>query len=357
MASLLVGAKEYKLQAQTKKVTPAWYKYIILTNIRTVKLESPPPYVLYKVIDENKMNDPNNKIVLSGVSSGQYGTRVEILDTNLHVVNRSYYAHVKILTFTGFININKLRKPTTSQFAVADYKDTFLGELMSMEDKSNIDTSAFLNICDPLVRKTLPKNIKESSDAEALRLINSALGDEVYGTLNIKGKKYNNVIGCIPVVKSGSEPKADICLVSFDSKNGKIILYPSCFISFKKPNFRTYGGYTEGEEEGIAFHEEAKKQQQKVFRKIRDKNIVKKILYGKSADRENSGIDNCDHIISATNITISGTTLNVLSGEIFNRGEIPENELEPYFVFVKGQRERSFISPRRYTQQGKTQEI
>lgn len=364
MASLLQGASEFKEMAEVQqgKMSAAWYKYVFLPfskskEIPFLKLESPAPYYLYTlgVLKNDKIKVSNLKErgqIIQGATSGSYGTNVEILSLELVKKGSSFFAKVKIKGVTGYININQLRKPTSATQASAFYGDIHLLSLL----QSNIDASEFSGITPSLLNKKLPQYIKENSDALAIALINQALGDKIYKTLKVGDKTYKNIVGCVPV--TNGEPKADVCLVSMDNK---LKIYPVCFISFKKFDFYTYGGYTQAGTEGISFQEKTKGMKSRVYKKMVNKELMKKVLYGKDFGRS-SGVDNCDHIIKANRtggITITNNTLIINTpGKIYNNGEIPEGDFEPTLLLRPGEsRDRVIVTTFKYAATSNSTEL
>jgi hypothetical protein len=361
MASMLDGALDYRTdnRVTSGKMSRSWAKYIIDYEIKNLKLESVSvsgkKYFLLK--DPNVTESQEDNVIdLPGAGPRN---NVEILDDNLIKVGRSYFAKVRILRNIGYININRLRKPTQSSLGKAHYGKTFLKTIFSDNDlKKEYDTSGFRNICNPLVGKKLPEEIKEASDVEIVKMFNDLFSDDEIIDIKIGNKTYKNIIGCVPIIVDGSEPKADICLVSLEKKK----LIPVAFISYKKSNFRTYGGYTQAGSEGMKFDKDAKKifkernYKGNFFRKVENDDIKKQILYGKKY-KNSEGIESCDHIIRADKISLSGNILTVTNGKIYNKGDIPTGDFSLYFKFYGSDRQRSVVATYEHAIQGKSEEI
>jgi hypothetical protein len=355
MASMLRGAEEYKNDPKVAsgQMPAPWAKYVydVKINLQVLKLEkhSSNKYYLLKDVKLGE-NDENNLIMLRGATPNR--TNIKVLDKNLSKSDSSFYAYVEVLGRKGFINLNRIRKPTTTNLGEVNYSTSLLNEFFYEEGNENFNTREFSQICDELAtQKKLPRYIKESSDLNAARIINKNFAGGKILNVKIKNTTFFNIIGCVPVTSkpSGIEPKADICLVRLE--NNKI--EPAVFISYKLLKFKTYGGYTQAGEEGKRFKndvDELRKTKPDVYfyRKMEDKTFMNKVLFGNDyGSGKHSGINNCDFIISAQTITISPTGELTVGpqGKIYRPGEIPQEGSgeELYFYYYPSQRKYSIV--------------
>ena len=191
---------------------------------------------------------------------------------------------------------------------------------------SSHDTSKFSGVCDPVLSKTIPTKIKEKSDIEIIKALNSIIKNKIESeknqdvgtTLIISGETYRHVICCVPIMR-GDEPKADICLVCISGNS----LIPKGYFSYKmgtKPS--SFGGYSgisskagssifnhpevksfitalkEAVDAGVVWTDNSKKTLKiEPYRVIKDKKLQNLAVFGPEANSNERGPNNCDAIL------------------------------------------------------------
>ena len=195
-------------------------------------------------------------------------TKFHITETKLHKMNKLEFAKVKAGSINGFIQINRIRKPTGIETTTGD------------EDRA---------------LASLDKMIKKNKAPMTIILKN---GSTIIG-------KYKNIVGARTI--SGT-PKADFAC--YDKAKKNII-----FISHKKAggaaSFQQYSGVTAGAGDPIHLHPEVQdflrsvtayikkgKLVHAVYRKVRSKKLKNLAIYGPDWKNSKTGFgpEHCQFI-------------------------------------------------------------